>query len=160
MHEIHEGFQFALGNVSVDTYGGDGTWRSLVARTLGVGEVPSSNLGVPTKNSRQEQAAETPRDNTKGFQSSQIESLFASVPPAPAFYVLGVFGFDSSRARSSRSSDATCLNAFRSSAVPARAGCSAVSGASASEASFETIFSFPPARSSLESLFFAPAIVY
>ena len=26
-----------------------GTWRSLVARTLGVGEAPSSNLGVPTK---------------------------------------------------------------------------------------------------------------
>jgi hypothetical protein len=25
-----------------------GTWRSLVARTLGVGEAPSSNLGVPT----------------------------------------------------------------------------------------------------------------
>jgi hypothetical protein len=45
-------FRFALGNVSVDTYAGDGTWRSLVARTLGVGEVPSSNLGVP-KNSRQ-----------------------------------------------------------------------------------------------------------
>ena len=22
-------------------------WRSLVARTLGVGEVPSSNLGIP-----------------------------------------------------------------------------------------------------------------
>src|SRR5687767_1713608 len=28
----------------------DGTWRSLVARTLGVREVPSSNLGVPTIN--------------------------------------------------------------------------------------------------------------
>ena len=28
-----------------------GTWRSLVARTLGVGEAPSSNLGVPTSNS-------------------------------------------------------------------------------------------------------------
>src|SRR5688572_33405880 len=86
MHEIHEGFQFALGNVSVDTYGGDGTWRSLVARTLGVGEVPSSNLGVPTK----KQAAgagrrsRTERDNKKGFQSSQIESFFAYLPPAPA----------------------------------------------------------------------------
>ena len=33
----------------------DGTWRSLVARTLGVGEAPSSNLGVPT--------------SLKGFQS-------------------------------------------------------------------------------------------
>ena len=55
IHESHETarrFRFALGNVSVDTYRGDGTWRSLVARTLGVGEVPSSNLGVP-KNSRQ-----------------------------------------------------------------------------------------------------------
>ena len=50
-------YWFALGNVSVDTYGGDGTWRSLVARTLGVGEVPSSNLGVPTKNRRQAAAA-------------------------------------------------------------------------------------------------------
>src|SRR5687767_14502016 len=106
---------FALGNVSVDTYGGDGTWRSLVARTLGVGEVPSSNLGVPTK----KQAAgagrrsRTERDNKKGFQSSQIESFFAYLPPAPApapaSYVFGVFGFDSSNARSSRSSDATCL---------------------------------------------------
>src|SRR5258707_883676 len=39
-----------------------GTWRSLVARTLGVGEAPSSNLGVPTK---------------LGFQSSLIGSPFA-----------------------------------------------------------------------------------
>jgi hypothetical protein len=40
----------------------DGTWRSLVARTLGVREVASSNLAVPTinlafKKSRHEMAA-------------------------------------------------------------------------------------------------------
>ena len=34
-------------NFSGDTYDRDGMWRSLVARTLGVGEAPSSNLGIP-----------------------------------------------------------------------------------------------------------------
>jgi hypothetical protein len=35
---------FALG---FDTLSGLGVWRSLVARSVRVGEVPSSNLGTP-----------------------------------------------------------------------------------------------------------------
>jgi hypothetical protein len=33
--------------ISGDTDDRHGMWRSLVARTLGVGEAPSSNLGIP-----------------------------------------------------------------------------------------------------------------
>src|SRR5688572_28466897 len=90
MHEIHEGFQFALGNVSVDTYGGDGTWRSLVARTLGVGEVPSSNLGVPTKNRRQAAGAGIERDSKRALNRRRLKALTLTcschllLRPAPA----------------------------------------------------------------------------
>jgi hypothetical protein len=44
--------------------GNDGTWRSLVARTLGVGEAPSSNLGVPT--------------SLEGFQQNRWKPFYVS----------------------------------------------------------------------------------
>ncbi len=41
-----------VSTATVGYLGGVGAWRSLVARTVRVGEVPSSNLGAPIKNPR------------------------------------------------------------------------------------------------------------
>jgi hypothetical protein len=59
--------KFALQSFYGDTICDDGTWRSLVARTLGVGEVPSSNLGVPTKSNR-------------AFNDQKLKALLSFIP--------------------------------------------------------------------------------